>query len=198
VVYSKKTREAIAFDPGNDLEGFLKFCESLGVKLKALFHTHAHFDHIGCSYEVSQKFEIPLFLHPEDKFLYDALPTQGMWFGCQVPKPGPLKHFLEDGMELGINDLELAKIFNVLHTPGHTPGSVCFYSESFEKAPILLTGDTLFKQSIGRTDLPGGDFDRIKKSIKQRLFTLPEETCCLPGHGPETRIYEEKRKNPFF
>ena len=197
ILYSNITREAIIIDPGNDQDLILKKIKDLNIKVKKLLHTHAHFDHIGRSSEISLATGATLHLHLGDKFLYDMLPQQGLFFGERVGTPKPLDAYLEDGEKFSFEDPEIATFLTTLHTPGHTPGSCCFYSEYFD-TPQLFAGDTLFLQSIGRTDLPGGDSRLIIKSIKERLLVLPEETSVVAGHGPTTTIYREKKSNPFL
>lgn len=196
ILYSTETREAIIIDPGNDHTFILKKIKDLNLKVKKLLHTHAHFDHIGRSTEVSNATGATLHLHKGDQFLYDALPMQGTFFRQIVGTPKAIDSYLEDGEEFGFEDPELKNFLKTIHTPGHTPGSCSFYTEYFDE-PIAFAGDTLFQQSIGRTDLPGGDSNLIIKSIKSRLLTLPDETKVIAGHGPDTRIYDEKKYNPF-
>ena len=138
-----------------------------------------------------------MHLHKGDQFLYDMLPMQGKFFGQTVGTPKVLDAHLEDGETFSFEDGEINSFLTTLHTPGHTPGSCCFYSEYFDE-PQLFAGDTLFSESIGRTDLPGGDGRQIIKSIKDRLLTLPDETKVIAGHGPATVIHHEKKFNPFL
>lgn len=197
ILFSEKTKEAIIIDPGNDHQTLLKVVDHLGVKPKKLLHTHAHFDHIGRSNEVKQATGATIHLHKGDQFLYDNLQKQGLFFGQMVGAPSPIDQHLIDEEEFGIDSDDLQNFLKTLHTPGHTPGSCCFYTEYFD-LPMLFSGDTLFERSIGRTDLPGGDMNAIIKSIKERLLVLPEDTLVTPGHGEDTRIFEEKKYNPFL
>ena len=197
LIYSGITREVLVIDPGNDLKTFLKKINERALKVKKLIHTHAHFDHIGRSYEIKQITGCALELHKRDLDLYRSLEFQGKMFGMEVGKPGEVDHFFEDEEPIGIESEGLENFLQTLHTPGHTPGSCCFYAEGFS-TPILFSGDTLFRGSIGRTDLPGGDFDQIIVSIRQRLLNLPDETLVISGHGPKTQIAIEKRQNPFL
>lgn len=197
ILFSDKTREAIIIDPGNDDDFILREIKKLNIKVLKLIHTHAHFDHIGKSCEVSAATGASIHLHKGDQFLYDMLPQQGLFFGQKVGTPKALDSHLEEGEIFSFSDPEMQNFLTTLHTPGHTPGSCCFYSEYFD-TPQLFAGDTLFQQSIGRTDLPGGDGRQIIKSIKERLLTLPDETKVIAGHGPATVIYQEKKFNPFL
>lgn len=192
IIYSTQTREAIIIDPGNDALNLEKAIEKLNVNPKVLLHTHAHFDHIGQSTIIKNKYNIPMALHPDDFFLYEGLQEQGNWFGMKLEAPGKIDLWLKDGDEFGFSDPELNQILKTIHTPGHTPGSCCFLGEN-----ILFSGDTLFNGSIGRTDLPGGDFNTILDSIKTKLFKLDDQTIVIPGHGPNTTIGKEKKSNPF-
>ena len=197
ILYSDTTREALIIDPGNDHEFILGKIKELNINVKKLLHTHAHFDHIGRSTEISTATNATIHLHKEDKFLYDRLPEQGRFFGQTVGTPKVLDAYLEEGETFSFTDPEVKIFLTTLHTPGHTPGSCCFFSDYFE-TPQLFAGDTLFQQSIGRTDLPGGDSEKIIKSIKERLLTLPDETKVIAGHGPATAIHHEKKYNPFL
>jgi hydroxyacylglutathione hydrolase len=190
ILYSDKTREAIIIDPGNDLETISRRVDDLKINVKKLIHTHAHFDHIGRSSELSVKTGATIHLHKGDQFLYDQLPMQGKFFRQDVGTPRPIDFYLEDEEDFAFEDPEIKTFLKTIYTPGHTPGSCCFYCDYFDR-PILFAGDTLFQQSIGRTDLPGGDSNQIIKSIKNRLLVLPDETNVVAGHGPEF----SKRKN---
>ncbi len=196
ILSNPQTKEAIIVDPGNDASALMKKINEQELKVKLLLHTHAHFDHIGQSKEIHEKTGAPICLHHDDKFLYDALQEQGAWFGMRLSAPGKINHYLNHEEEFGLQDSGLTKMLKTLHTPGHTPGSCCFHL-SLPDQTILFSGDTLFKSSIGRTDLPGGDFNEIKKSIKERVYTLPEETVVVSGHGPNTMLGIEMRTNPF-
>lgn len=204
ILYSPQTREAIAIDPGNDAEAFLAQVAKLQVNVKFLLHTHAHFDHIGHADTVRHKLGTPIYLHKGDLFLYEALQQQASYFGVSVAQPEGIDHFIEHEEEFSISiadanlqDPRLKNILKSIHTPGHTPGSCSFYCEMFDQ-PVLFSGDTLFANSIGRTDLPGGDYDQIITSIKSRILTLAPETLVIPGHGSSTILHHEKRHNRFL
>lgn len=199
LIYSKKSRDTLIIDPGNDKETLLKIIERKNLNVKKLIHTHAHFDHIGRSQSIQKETGAPLYLHKEDIFLYEALDQQALFFGAKTDlTKRPIDSYIENEELFYLSTLEKEqKILQALHTPGHTPGSCCFFSESLP-LPLLFSGDTIFKNSIGRTDLPGGNSDLIIKSIKNRLLVLPEETEIIPGHGPMTKLYLEKSSNPFL
>ncbi len=192
---NKVTKETIIVDPGNDEATILNFIKKNSLKVTHLIHTHAHFDHIGSSSQLKEKLNSTLYLHAKDLFLYQALPMQASFFNQKIPPPIELKDFLEDEQEFSLENGN--NFLKTIYSPGHTPGSCSFLCNLFD-VPLLLSGDTLFQNSIGRTDLPGGDSALILKSIKNRLFTLPEETLVVTGHGPATSIQREKRTNPFF
>lgn len=196
LIYSEGTREAIIVDPGNDAQALLKEINDRNLIVKKLLHTHAHFDHIGCSKHIKKETGATIHLHKKDDLLYKALPAQAMMFGQAPVTAGKVDQWIEDDEEYSLEDTGLKNFLKSLYTPGHTEGSCCFYTE-VQGEPILFSGDTLFNGSIGRTDLPGGSFDVIKKSIKDRIYSLPDETKVVTGHGPMTRVFEEKRTNPF-
>jgi glyoxylase-like metal-dependent hydrolase (beta-lactamase superfamily II) len=167
-----------------------------------LFHTHAHFDHIGAARGVKEALaqngiEAPsIFLHRDDEFIYSMLPQQAARFGFRMDAPLPVDRYFEDGQSLEFGSLR----FSVLHTPGHSPGGVCFHlhSDTVKGVPeMVFTGDTLFREDIGRADLWGGDEALLVKSIRNRLLVLDDDTCAWPGHGPSTTIGHEKRHNPY-
>jgi hydroxyacylglutathione hydrolase len=185
------SREAVVIDPGDEAERILRALEAAKVSPVALLHTHAHFDHITGSRRVKEATGAPIRLHAADRPLYDALPDQAALFGLRAGAPLPPDAPLEDAERIRFGPFSL----RALHTPGHTPGSTCFLLEG--DAPALYSGDTLFRRSIGRTDLWGGDTDAILDSIRTKLFALPGDVPVVCGHGPGTTIDEEKRLNPF-
>lgn len=182
------TKKAIVVDPGGDHELILARLEQLDLQVVSIIHTHAHLDHFLASGQMKAKTGASLHLHKDDKFLWDALEMQCNMFGIPYsPVPAP-DQWLQDDQELACG------CGVALHTPGHTPGSMSFW---FADDKLLIAGDTLFKRSIGRTDLWGGDFNQIEKSIRQRIYQLDEDAVVITGHGPETTIGEEMRENPF-
>jgi glyoxylase-like metal-dependent hydrolase (beta-lactamase superfamily II) len=191
VLADESTGEAVVVDPGDDAAEILARVKDL--KVKALLHTHCHLDHMTATRRLKEETGAAILIHRADKALYDGLVRQyatfGLLFGLSpegIPNPLPADGFLEDGGELAFGRHRL----KVLHTPGHTKGSCCFHLDG-----LLFSGDTLFRGSVGRTDLPGGDFREEERSIRTRLYALDPETRVFPGHGPETRIGREKSQN---
>ena len=186
-----ETKEAAVVDPGGDPEKIIAVLEKHGLTVKYLLHTHAHFDHILGSRAMKEKTGAKICLHREDQWLYDNLGMQCGMFGFDYSEPLPVDHYLEDEEDIKIGELKT----NIIHTPGHTPGSTCFSLQ--DKDSVLFAGDTLFAGSIGRTDLWGGSFEEIIKSISTRLYSLDDSTRVIPGHGPDTTIFDEKKENQF-
>jgi hydroxyacylglutathione hydrolase len=191
ILVDEETREAVVIDPGGDPDRILVALAQAKARPVALLHTHAHFDHITGTAEVARVTQAPIRLHPADRPLYDALPEQAAVFGLSAAPPSPTGAPLADGETISFGSHRIRAI----HTPGHTPGSTCFLLDG--DRPILFSGDTLFRRSIGRTDLWGGDSEQILTSIRKKLFTLDESTPVVCGHGPGTTIGEERRSNPF-
>jgi len=196
ILACEKTKEAIVIDAGDELPQIRQALSELGVTLKYSVHTHGHLDHIGAVSGL-KKFspKTTICLHQGDQWMYENLPMQGKMFGFQYEVPPAVDHFINDQEELFFGEHRCS----IIHTPGHSPGGVClrFDEGQLGATPFLFSGDTLFQDSIGRTDLWGGDHGQLIKTIKQRLFVLPEETTVMPGHGPLTSIAHEKRENPF-
>jgi len=184
------SRKAIVVDPGGDSEILLERLVELNLQVERIIHTHAHLDHFLASGKMKEATGAKLALHREDLFLWDMLEDQCRMFGIPFEPPPPLDQWLENEEEIDLNDLQ----GKALHTPGHTPGSMCFL---FESQKLLIAGDTLFQGSIGRTDLWGGDFKKIEKSIQEKLYTLDEKTSVITGHGESTSIGHEMRANSF-
>jgi hydroxyacylglutathione hydrolase len=191
VVGSRQRGEAIVIDPGDQPEDIQALARDMGVRITRVVASHAHIDHIMAVRPMVEATNAPFLLHESDLFIAESMPTVArMWLGHEVlPAPVP-DFYVEDGQDLEVAGVKL----KILHTPGHTPGSVCLYAP---EAGLLFSGDTLFRESIGRTDLPGGDTDTIVRSIATRLYTLPPETRVLPGHMQETTIGHERAHNPF-
>jgi glyoxylase-like metal-dependent hydrolase (beta-lactamase superfamily II) len=192
ILIDEQAREAVVVDPGDEPERILRALEGSGVRTRALLHTHGHFDHIGGTRGVAEATGAPIRIHEGDRPLYDALAEQARFFGLRADSPLPPGPPLADGERIAFGKFALRAI----HTPGHTPGSTCFLLEGSD-APRLFSGDTLFHRSIGRTDLWGGDMEQILASIRERLFSLPDDLPVVCGHHDDTTIGEEKRLNPF-
>lgn len=183
--------EAIVIDPGDEVGRIHRRLTALGLILKQIIVTHGHIDHVGGALKLKRLTGAPILMNENDLPLLDMMETQAAWLGMDTPETAPPDTSLADGMTVGLE----ACPASVLFTPGHTQGSVCLL---FAPMKLLVAGDTLFAGSIGRTDLPGGDFDQIIDSIESRLLRLPDETRVLPGHGPATTIGAERRSNPFL
>ncbi|MBX5493909.1 MAG: MBL fold metallo-hydrolase [Bryobacteraceae bacterium] len=187
----ESTREAIVIDPGDEIDRILSILKHHGLKLTKIVITHAHIDHIGGAQKLKKATGAPILMNSNDQPLYDGMDIQANWLGIPTPEKGDIDSTLREGDRLQFG----AHHFEVLETPGHTPGSVCLWMPDEKK---LIAGDTLFRDSIGRTDLPGGSTQKILSSIKTKLLTLPEETLVVPGHGETTTIGREKEFNPFL
>jgi hydroxyacylglutathione hydrolase len=187
LLWDPTTGQGVVVDPGGDGVKIRKRVETLGFKVTALLHTHAHFDHVGATRELQELWQCPAHLHGDDTFLIEALAQQTGMFGLPaIPQPE-----MSD-LEAGGRHLT----FKTLHTPGHTPGSCCFQGE-FAKGQVLLAGDTLFCGGVGRTDLWGGSWELLEQSIRRELYVLDGATLVIPGHGPATSIGTEAATNPF-
>jgi hydroxyacylglutathione hydrolase len=183
-------KEAVAFDPGLSVESMIKDIHEKDLQLKAILLTHGHLDHIFGVRVLKEFTKAPVYLHKEDFFLYDNLKMQADKFGLPAEEMPSVDETIDKSNKLDF----LGEEIQVLETPGHTPGGVCFY---FQKSQFLIVGDTLFSGSIGRTDLWKGDLDTLLNSIRTQLYTLPGETVVKSGHGPDTTISQEKENNPF-
>lgn len=191
ILADEETKEAFLIDPGDEPGIILGEIDRLKVRVKAILITHAHLDHVCALAEVKEALQVPAYMHPGEQALYDSLPEQAAMFGLPAPRMTTIDHPLAEGDKLTLGRYT----FHVLETPGHSPASVSFY---IPEATRVIAGDTLFKRSIGRTDLPGGSHQRLLKSIRTKLLTLPPATEVYPGHGPETTIGEEAKYNPHL
>ena len=186
-------KRAIVVDPGGDYDAIRARLDALGVAVGAIVHTHTHFDHVGCTAELQRASGAAASIHEADRFLYDILPLQAEMFGIDAPERADMDDGLVDGRTLHAGTIELA----VLHTPGHTPGS-CSFVANHGGQTVVVAGDTLFRGSIGRTDLPGGDAETILRSIRGKLLSLPDDARVVTGHGPATTIGDERARNPYL
>jgi glyoxylase-like metal-dependent hydrolase (beta-lactamase superfamily II) len=190
IVGCEATKEAMIVDPGDDAANILAALEQKGLTAKLIVLTHEHIDHISAVEAVRQATKAPVAMHPV-AYEYTAYQSKMamLWLGRPLPRMNEPEMWLEEGQEIGVGSLK----FQVLFCPGHSAGHVCLYGEG-----VLFSGDVLFQLSIGRFDLPGGDGLQLFRSIRDKLFTLPDETLVLPGHGPTTTIGQEKEHNPFL
>jgi glyoxylase-like metal-dependent hydrolase (beta-lactamase superfamily II) len=178
-------------DPGEDIQEILRLVGSHDLKVKSIVITHGHIDHVGAAAELKEATGAPVYLNEDDLPTYARVEMQAMWLGLDPPAMVDIDALARDGDVLRIGPVE----FTVLHTPGHTPGSIGLWIPAERK---LVAGDTLFRESIGRTDLPGGDPKRILVSIREKFMPLPDETLVIPGHGPTTTMGHEKQHNYFL
>lgn len=191
LIWCDQTQDAAVVDPGGDLPKIRSAVKDLGLHLKKIILTHAHIDHAGGTAELAEELNIPIEgPHKEDLFWITSLPQQSQMFGFPAVRSFSPDRWLEQGDQVEIGQ-ETLKVF---HCPGHTPGHVVFYHQASD---LLLVGDVIFQGSIGRTDFPKGDFDTLVNSIRTHLWSLPEHTRFIPGHGPMSNIGHEKATNPF-
>ena len=191
ILADEETREAIVVDPGDEISRIHRRLTSLGLTLKQILITHAHIDHVGGALKLKALTGAPIYLNEADLPLLQMMSAQAAWLGIETPETAPPDETLTDGRRVGLDNYPA----QVIHTPGHTQGSICLH---FAPLKMVLAGDTLFAGSIGRTDLPGGNHAQIIESIHSRLLNLPNETTVVPGHGPATTIGAERQANPFL
>ncbi len=184
-----ETKEALVVDPGGDPDIVASTLADHGLKPVIYFHTHGHLDHVGATSVLKERLGGEILLHQADQVLYERAPESALGFGIELPPVAPVDRFIEESIPVTWGRYEGSAI----HTPGHSPGGVCL-----RIGARVYSGDTLFRGSIGRTDLPGGSYEELMTSIRVKLLTLPDETLVLPGHGPATTIGQEKKTNPFL
>jgi hydroxyacylglutathione hydrolase len=191
VIGDEKTHEAMVIDPGDQIEGILEILRQEKLMLRQIVITHAHIDHVGGAMKLKAATGAPILMNQNDYALLKMLDMQAAWVGMRPPGDVQVDEAVGQGRVLKIGEISSS----VIHTPGHTEGSICLY---FPKEKKLIAGDTLFAGSIGRTDLPGGSMDKIMRSLHTQVLALPDETEVVPGHGPVTTIGEERETNPFL
>jgi glyoxylase-like metal-dependent hydrolase (beta-lactamase superfamily II) len=190
LVADPASREAILVDPGEWSPAVAALAGPEGFRVTRVIFTHGHFDHVLGGAEAARALGAPLWLHAADEPLLARLSQQARMIGVGAAEPPPIAHHPADAERFTVGGEE----GRVIHTPGHTPGGVCLW---FPASKVLLTGDTLFDGSVGRTDLPGGDWPSIERSIRERLFPLGDDVRFYPGHGPSGLLGDERRHNPF-
>ncbi|MEP6782183.1 MAG: MBL fold metallo-hydrolase [Acidobacteriota bacterium] len=195
VVGCERTKQAIYIDPGDEVDQLLAFITAEQLQVTHILLTHAHVDHVSGVAEAKRALGAPIYLHKDDLPIYQAAVRTGMMFGLTVEEPPPVDRYYETNDLIVFGDYEV----RVSHTPGHCPGGVvlAISKKGDTTAPLLFVGDTLFAGSIGRTDLPGGDYETLLQAITGVLFTFPDDSIVYSGHGPETTIGLEKATNPF-
>jgi hydroxyacylglutathione hydrolase len=191
VIGDETTREAMVIDPGDDIEDVLALIKKHNLKVKQIVITHAHIDHVGGAMKLRAATGAPILLNQNDSALLKMLDMQAAWIGMKNPGHVEIDHSIGQADTIRAGALTA----DVIHTPGHTEGSICLYFSAENK---LIAGDTLFAGSIGRTDLPGGSMEKIIQSLHEKVMALPDDTLVVPGHGPLTTIGEERENNPFL
>jgi hydroxyacylglutathione hydrolase len=191
IVGDEVSREAMVIDPGDDIADILGLIQKHNLTVKQIVITHAHIDHVGGAMKLREATGAPILLNQNDHGLLKMLDVQAAWIGVETPGKVEVDQSIGDQNTVQAGSL----LANVMHTPGHTEGSICLYFPAQKK---LIAGDTLFAGSIGRTDLPGGSFDKIMRSLQEKVMALPDETVVVPGHGQLTTIGNEREMNPFL
>jgi hydroxyacylglutathione hydrolase len=192
IVSCPETKDAVIVDAGDEAHRILETVSALGVNVTAVINTHAHLDHVAGLPGVVDALGVPVWMHRADMSVYESLEQQAAMFGLTAPKRVEIDRFLEDGETIRVGKLEAS----VVLTPGHSPGSVCVHFQGTDP-PRLICGDVLFMGSIGRTDLPGGDYQTIVDTLTNTFLPLADDTVVYPGHGPATTMGNEKATNPF-
>lgn len=195
VLWCDRTREGVLIDPGDEIEGLIAFAARHQLAIRHILLTHAHVDHVSGVAAAKRALGVKVYLHRDDEFLYRDAVQHGLLFGLRVEAPPPVDEYYAPGQVIGFGDYEVRPH----HTPGHCPGGVCLQiAPKGQRGEDLFVGDTLFAGSIGRTDLPGGDYETLIASIEQVLFSFGDQARVYPGHGPATTIGRERATNPFL
>jgi len=191
ILGDETTRDAMVIDPGDDIADVQAIIQKHKLQVRQIVITHAHIDHVGGAMKLRQATGAPILMNQNDYALVKMLDMQAAWLGMRPPGQVEIDRSIGDADKVEAGPL----VANIIHTPGHTEGSVCLYFPVQQK---LIAGDTLFAGSIGRTDLPGGSYDKIIRSLHDKVLALPDETMVVPGHGPLTTIGDERESNPFL
>ena len=189
IVYDEETKECAVIDPGAEAEKIIRLIHQKELKPIMIINTHGHVDHVGANKDLIDEYGVPLLIHSADSPMLDKVEQMELSFFLGAKNSPPADKFLVEGEKVDIGSIQL----EIIHTPGHSPGSVSLLGNG-----VLFSGDTLFWGGVGRTDLPGGSWNELVRSIKEKILTLPKETLVLPGHGPQTTVDKEKRSNPFI
>jgi hydroxyacylglutathione hydrolase len=191
ILGDSQSQEAAVVDPGGHVGAIRSALDRRGLSCKLIVNTHAHFDHVGGNAELKKATGAKICIHPAEAPLLGHLAEQGRMFGVELTNSPPPDQLINEGDRLQVGALTL----KVLHTPGHSPGSVCLVVEGQK---MIIVGDLIFAGSIGRTDFPGGSFEALIEGVRQKIFPFPDDTKLFPGHGPATTVGREKKTNPFF
>jgi glyoxylase-like metal-dependent hydrolase (beta-lactamase superfamily II) len=202
-IIADEDKEAAVIDPGDNSGDILQIIKENNLHLRYIINTHTHFDHIGAIAEIKKATGAEFLIHEGEMHILRTLPSQRLIFGVEIDPPPAPDRFLKDNDEIKLGNL----LLKILYTPGHSPGGICIHvcpvsadrqGQAGHADGMVFTGDTLFAGSIGRTDLPGGDYNTLINSIKEKLLPLRDETVVLPGHGPRSTIKDERKYNPFL
>ncbi len=188
-IIADENKEAAVIDPGDNSGDILQIIKENNLHLRYIINTHTHFDHIGAIAEIKKATGAEFLIHEGEMHVLKTLPSQRFIFGVDIDSPPPPDRFLNDNDKIQLGGI----ILKILYTPGHSPGGICIHADG-----MVFTGDTLFAGSIGRTDLPGGDYNALITAIKEKLLPLGDNTIVLPGHGPKSTIKDERKYNPFL
>jgi hydroxyacylglutathione hydrolase len=191
IVGDEASHEAMVIDPGDDIDRIVELLKKHALTVKQIVITHAHIDHVGGAMKLKKLTGAPILLNQNDQALLKMLDVQAAWIGMRAPENVKIDQSVTSGDRVQAGALDA----QVIHTPGHTEGSICLYFEAEKK---LIAGDTLFAGSIGRTDLPGGSYEKIMNSLHEQVLALPDDTIVIPGHGESTTIGQEREVNPFL
>lgn len=189
LVYCQENPKCLVVDPGAEPEKIFQAIAENNLEPTSIINTHGHVDHVGANKDIKDRFDIPLYIHESDSHMLRSVLQSGFAMVLGAKSSPPADIFMKDGDPLDIGGVRL----RVIHTPGHSPGCICLFGNG-----LLLSGDTLFCRGVGRTDFPGGSWEELERSLREKIYTLPDDTVVFPGHGPATTIGQEKHSNPFI